>query len=96
MVEILVLRVVAVVGHAGLGAVLVGAVAGLEPGEARAECSETPNRRPCFCAAFCQSPTMSRFGPILTAFHLWCFESQRSKLSWCTPMLTKYFAPAFL
>ena len=37
VVEVLVLRVGAVVGHAGLGPRLVGPVAGLEPGEAGAE-----------------------------------------------------------
>ena len=37
VVEVLVFRVGAVIGHAGLGALLVRAVAGLEPGEAGAE-----------------------------------------------------------
>jgi hypothetical protein len=32
-------------------------------------CSETPKGSPWARAAFCQSPTTSRCGPICTAFH---------------------------
>ena len=55
-----------------------------------------PNRRPCFAAASCHSPAMSRLGPMLTEFHRWYFEFQQSKLSWCSAIMQKYFAPAFL
>ena len=47
-------------------------------------------------AARRNSPTTSRLTPVFTAFHRWNFESHMSKLSTCTPMLMKYFAPAFL
>ena len=50
---------------------------------------------PRFSAALRNSPTTSFFGPMLAAFQRVCFEFHMSKLSWCTPMLKKYFAPAF-
>ena len=90
------MRVGAVVGHAGQRAGLVGAVAGLEPGEAGAQVLGDAEAQAVFPAAFCHSPTTSRLGPMLTAFQRWSFEFQRKKLSWCEPMLTKYRAPAFL
>ena len=48
-----------------------------------------------FSAALRNSPTTSFLGPMFTAFQRVCLEFHMSKLSWCTPMLKKYFAPAF-
>ena len=39
---------------------------------------------------------MSRFGPMFTEFQRLNFEFQQSKLSWCSAIMQKYFAPAFL
>ena len=62
-----------------------------------ARCSLTAKRRLCFSAAFLKAPTISLFGPVATEFQRGCyFEFHKSNPSWCTAMLQKYFAPAFL
>ena len=54
----------------------------------------TPNFIPLLRAARANSPSTLRLGPTFAAFQGWNLESQRSKLSECAPIDTKYRAPA--
>ena len=97
VIEVGVLRIGAVIRNAGQWPGLVGAVAHGKPLVTDPKVLADAEAQAVTCARLSATvPTTSFFGPMFTAFQRVYFEFHRSKLSWCTPMLKKYFAPAFL
>ena len=96
MIEVGELRIDAVIGNAGQRSGLVGAVAHGEPFVADPQVLADAEAQSVLLRRLLPHADNIFFGPMFTAFQRVYFEFHRSKLSWCTPIEKKYFAPAFL